>query len=142
MTHKFAIQILPIKMLLRDVVWLGIASKLSLLSPYTTLLCYLVTSSFLQQHKMCGKNCKSAEISRISNWTPKQFEQKWHMMTITITIFLKHRQLLHISFLNAPRPFNPNRSLGRLFISFPNFLGLFMPYQHFFRHLVHIPVST
>ena len=59
---------------------------------------------------------------------------------------------------------NPNRSLGRLFISFPNFLGLFMPYQHFFmfhdviwarhskqacyalvlgnvRHLVHIPVS-
>ena len=37
-------------MLLRDVVWLGIASKLSLLSPYTTLLCYFVTSTFLQHH--------------------------------------------------------------------------------------------
>ena len=61
MTHKFAIQILASKMLLRDVVWLGIASKLSLLSPYTTLLCYLVTSSFLRQHKWGEKNCKRAE---------------------------------------------------------------------------------
>ena len=76
MTHKFAIQILASKMLLRDVVWLGIASKLSLLSPYTTLLCYLVTSSFLQQHKMCGKNCKSAEISRISNQTTKKIRAR------------------------------------------------------------------
>ena len=33
-------------MLLRDVAWLGIASKLSLLSPYATLLCYLVTLVF------------------------------------------------------------------------------------------------
>ena len=25
------------------------------------LLCYFVTSSILQQHKMCGKNCKRTE---------------------------------------------------------------------------------
>ena len=42
----------PYTTLLCDVVWLGIASKLSLLSPYTTLLCYLVTSTFLQQHNI------------------------------------------------------------------------------------------
>ena len=61
MIHKLTIQILASKMLLRDVAWLGIASKLSLLSPYTTLLCYFVTSSFLQQHKRGGKNCKRTE---------------------------------------------------------------------------------
>jgi hypothetical protein len=35
----------------------------------------------------------------------------------------------------------PKSVIRPTFISFLAFSGLFMPYQHFFRHLVHIPVS-
>ena len=76
MTHKFAIQILASQMLLRDVVWLGIASKLSLLSPYTTLLCYFVTSSFFATTQKGGKNCKSAENQSYIKPDPKTIREK------------------------------------------------------------------
>ena len=118
MIHKFAIQILPIKMLLRDVVWLGIASKLSLLSPYTTLPCYLVTSFFLQQHKRGGKNCKSAENQSHIILTSKQFVNKWHMMTMTMTIGVRPcSHPFHIPFHklqskhNGKQPYTPKCEL-------------------------------
>ena len=86
MIHKSAIQILASKILLRDVVWLGIASKLSLLSPYTTLLCYFVTSSFFATTQKGGKDCKSAENQSYIEPDPKTIREKWHMMTMTITM--------------------------------------------------------
>ena len=54
MIHKFAIQILASKM----------------------LLCYLVTSSFLQQHKWGGKDCRSAENQSYIEPDPKTIREK------------------------------------------------------------------
>ena len=57
----------PYTTLLRDVVWLGIASKLSLLSPYTTFLRDVVLSRHSEQ-ALSALTLYNAEVFFIPFW--------------------------------------------------------------------------